>query len=190
MSAKTADPDASVRRLATLFRSHPAWTRAAALLSERACSNVRFRHRPGEVWHLARVRGETRLLPGGLEDADLELGFAPASVERLEATRGGIGEFAVALFELAVEPDPSRHVEIRILAPFGRLVRRGYLRLLVAGGPAVLAWGAAHGVRSLGELRRLVARVRARPGVSPEAAVPQASAPRRRRRRADRKDGA
>jgi hypothetical protein len=162
MSEDASEADASVKRLASLFRSHPAWQRAAALLSPQACSNVRFRHRPGEVWHLVRVRGVTRLEPGELGDADLELGFAPGSVERLEATRGGIGDFAVALFDLAVERDESLRVDVRILAPFSRLVRRGYLRLLVAGGPAVLAWGAAHGVRSLTELRHWVKRARAR----------------------------
>jgi hypothetical protein len=169
MVGRTAEPDASVNRLAALFRSHPAWTRAATLLSEDACSNVRFQHRPGEVWHLARVRGVTRLAPGARRDADLELGFSPAAIERLEATRGGIGAFAIALFELAVEKDESARVEIRVLAPFSRLVRRGYLRLLVAGGPEVLAWGAAHGVRSLGELRRFVARVGRGSGVSSSA---------------------
>jgi hypothetical protein len=155
--ASSASGDASVERLAALFRSHPAWLRAAALLSERASSNVRFTHRPGELWHLARAGGETRLAPGARDDADLEFAFPPAAIEALEATRGGIGDFAVALFDLAVERDPARRVEIRILAPFSRLVRRGYLRLLAAGGPAVLAWGAAHGVRGLGELRRFVA---------------------------------
>ena len=173
MVASTAEPDARVRRLADLFRSHPAWTRAAALLSEQACSNVRFQHRPGEVWHLARVAGETRLEPGGLPDADLELGFPPGAIERLEATGGGIGAFAVALFGLAVEPDPSLRVDLRILAPFSRLVRRGYLRLLVAGGPEVLAWGAAHGVRTLGELRRWIAGVRRGSAVSSSSGMPQ-----------------
>jgi len=166
MATSRAEPDAIVRRLAALFRSHPAWTRAAALLSEQACSNVRFRHRPGEVWHLARVAGATRLEPGALRDADLELGFPPGAIERLEATGGGIGDFAVALFELAVERDPALRVDLRILAPFSRLVRRGYLHLLVAGGPAVFAWGAANGVGTLGELRRWIARVRKRSGVS------------------------
>jgi hypothetical protein len=183
-----AEPDANVRRLAELFRSHPAWTRAAALLSEDACSNVRFLHRPGEVWHLARERGVTRLAPGSRADADLELGFPPAAIERLAQTRGGIGNFAVALFELAVTPDVALRVELRILSPFLTLTRRGYLRLLVAGGPRVLAWGAAHGVRSLGELRRWIARVRGGAGVSPAAKMSQDPAagstrPARRRRR-------
>ena len=173
MVASSAEPDASVRRLAALFRSHPAWTRAAALLSEQACSNVRFQHRPGEIWHLARVDGVTRLEPGARRDADLELAFPPGAIERLEATRGGIGAFAVALFELAVVSDEALRVDLRILAPFSRLVRRGYLRLLVAGGPEVIAWGAAHGVRTLGELRGWLARVRKGTGVSSSARTPQ-----------------
>ncbi len=189
MRETRSEADPHVRRLAGLFGSHPAWTRAAALLSQDACSNVRFLHRPGEVWHLARVAGKTRLEQGARADADLEFGFPPAAIDRLAAARGGIADFAVSLFDLAVEPDPSLHVELRILSPFLTLVRRGYLRLLVAGGPHVLAWGAAHGVRSLGELRSWIARARRRDGVSRAARMPQDPAtgsarPARRRRRA------
>jgi hypothetical protein len=188
MVGRTAEPDASVNRLAALFRSHPAWTRAAALLSEDACSNIRFQHRPGEVWHLARAGGVTLLAPGARRGADLELAFPPGAIERLEATRGGIGAFAVALFELAVEDDAALRVEIRIPAPFSRLVRRGYLGLLVAGGPGVLAWGAAHGVRTLGELRRFVARVRRASGVSSSAKTSHDRAAERAPRRGAGKD--
>jgi len=188
MVVSSEEPDACVSRLAGLFRSHPAWTRAAALLSQEACSNVRFQHRPGEIWHLARVDGVTRLEPGARRDADLELAFPPGAVERLAATGGGIGAFAVALFELAVERDPALRVDLRILAPFSRLVRRGYLRLLVAGGPSVLAWGAAHGVGTLGELRRWIARMRKGTGVSSSARMPQDPAPGRPPRRGARKD--
>ena len=179
------EPDASVTRLAELFRTHPAWTRAAALLADDAASNVRFTHRPGELWHLARVRGETRLAPGALADADLELEFPPAAIERLALTRGGVGDFALALFELAVHPDPALRVGLRIRSSFVTLARKGYLRLLAAGGPRVLAWGAAHGVRSLGELRRWIARERAGAGVSQAAGMAQdpGAGPARRARR-------
>ena len=80
--------------------------------------------------------------------------------------RGGIGHFAVALFELIAEESPRLRVGFRIAAPFPRLVRRGYLRLLAVGGPRLLAFGAARGVRTPAELRRLVERVRQR---EPEA---------------------
>jgi hypothetical protein len=148
--------DPVVVRLANLFRGHPVWMRAAALLSAEATSNVRFRHRPNEVWHLARVHGVTELLPGASPDADLELCFPSGAVERLARTRGGIATFALVLFELAMSEDPALHVGVRALAPFARLVERGYLRLLLAGGPPVLAWGAAHGVRTFDQLRRWI----------------------------------
>jgi len=134
------------------------------------------------------VSGVTRLEPGELGDADLELGFTPEAIERLEATRGGIGAFAVALFDLAVERDEALRIDVRILVPFSRLVRRGYLRLLVAGGPGVLAWGAAHGVATLGQLRRFAGRLRTGGGVSAGARMPQATRPGRRRARGAGKD--
>ena len=93
-------------------------------------------------------------------------GFTPASIERLCATDGGIGRFALALFGLIAEQSPRLRVGFRIAAPFPRLVRRGYLRLLAAGGLRVLALGAARGVRTPADLRRLVERVRQR---EPEA---------------------
>ena len=48
--------DEWVERLARLFLEHPAWQSAASLLSQDTTSNVYFTHRPGEVWHLERIK--------------------------------------------------------------------------------------------------------------------------------------
>jgi hypothetical protein len=150
-------PDPTVARLGALFRTHPAWVAAARSLSDSSTSRVFFSHRPGEAWHLARRKGETLLLAGGTADPDLCFRFPPGAVERLASTRGGIGDFAVELFGLIVEEEPDLHVDLRIAAPFARLARRGFLGLLLRGGPKVLVFGAAHGVRTLSALRRFVA---------------------------------
>jgi hypothetical protein len=39
---------------------------------------------------------------------------------------------------------------------------RGYVKLLVVAGPPVLAFGATHGILTLGALRRFVAGLRSR----------------------------
>ena len=57
---------------------------------------------------------------------------------------------------------PALRIRFGVVAPFATLVRRGYLGLLAAGGPRVLAFGAAHGVRTLRQLRELVTRLRSR----------------------------
>ncbi len=152
---RTSDP--AVARLAELFRAHPAWVAAARSLSDSSTSRVFFSHRPGEAWHLARRKGETLLLAGDTADPDLCFRFPRGAIERLASTRGGIGDFAVELLGLIATDEPDLHVDLRIAAPFARLARRGYLALLLRGGPKVLAFGAAHGVRTLTALRRFVA---------------------------------
>ena len=151
-----ASEDPHVARLAELFRSHEIWSEAARLIAADATCAVFFSHRPGEPWRLVRRGGVSVLEPGAAQDPDFAFCFAPRAIEALARTRGGIGDFALALFRLALERDPERRVRIRVIAPFGRLLRRGYVGLLLRGGPKLLRFGARHGVRSLAELRRLV----------------------------------
>jgi len=160
VGADASDP--IVVRLAALFREHPAWVAAARHLSRRATSSVYFSHRPGETWQLEQQAGVTRLLPGAAADPDFVFRFTPRAVDRLEAVRGGIGDFAVELFTLMLEEDPELHVGFRIVPGFARLATRGYLRLVLAAGPKVLAFGATHGIHSLPALRRFVGELRAR----------------------------
>ena len=68
-----------------------------------------------------------------------------------------------------LDPDPDVRVGFRIVAPFGRLRRRGYVRLLLRAGPTVAASGARHGVGSLTGLARLVRALRAAEPASWEA---------------------
>jgi len=166
--------DPHVERLARLFREHPAWREAARHVSDEATSRVLFSHRPGERWHLARRAGETLLLPGDVSDPDFVFRFPPAAIERLEAAEGSVGAFAVALFRLIAGEEPESRVDFRIAASFARLAQRGYLRLLLAAGWRVLAYGAKRGVLTLEDLRRLVARLHASGSESWESDAPRA----------------
>jgi hypothetical protein len=151
-----ASDDPHVRRLAELFRSHPIWCEAAKRIAEEASSKVFFSHRPGEPFRLLRRGGVSVLEAGAAEDPDFAFCFPPAAIEELARTSGATGDFALALFRLALEDDPQRQLRIRVIAPFPRLLRRGYVELLLRGGPRLLWFGATHGVRTLTGLRRLV----------------------------------
>lgn len=134
---------------------------------------MHFTHRPGEVWRLEQREGETHLLKGAATDPDLIFRFTPGAIERLAALEGGIGDFAVELFSLITDDDSACHVDLRVAAGFGRLALRGYVRLLLAAGPRVLAFGARHGIRTLPALRRFVAALRARGPADWEQQAPQ-----------------
>jgi hypothetical protein len=145
-------------RLSRLFLAHPAWVEIARRLRQDASSSVYFSHREREPWRLVRCDDETHLIPGADPDPDFVFRFTPESIEALESVEGGVGDFAVTLFSLVVDGA----VELRIVAGFPRLMTRGYLRLLLAAGPPVLVFGARHGIRTIGALRRFVAQLRER----------------------------
>ena len=153
-------PDSHIERLAACYREHPAWREAARRLSADASSAVYFSHRPGEAWHLVQHDGGALLLPGRADDPDLAFCFTPAAIERVASVRGGIGEFAIALFECIATEDSELRVGFRVVASFSRLLRRGYVGLVVASGPRVMAYWAGRGILTLGQLRRLVQELR------------------------------
>ena len=179
---RRAGPDPTVRALARLFREHPVWIEAAHRVDDRAESAVFFTHVPGRPWRLVRRRGKTLLLPGRARDPDFVFRFTPAAVARLARVEGDVGDFAVELFSRIADPRRTQRVDFRVAAPFARLAERGYVRTLLAAGPKVLAFGLAHGVATLGQLRTLVQRVRRRAPARWERAAPSVARTRSRRR--------
>jgi hypothetical protein len=152
--------DKYIARLASLFLEHPIWVEASKFISSDATSTIFFSHKPGQAWHLENRAGEILLLPGAAEDPDFVFRFTPTAIKRLEAVDQGMDDFAVELFRLILEESMDEGVEIRVVTGFPRLLRRGYVRLLLSAGPGVIAFGAALGVLNLRSLRRLVASSR------------------------------
>jgi hypothetical protein len=160
VAAPVTDPH--VDALARFYATHPACVAASRHVRPGASSKIFFTHRPGEPWHLLRSSEGSRLEPGPAKDPDFAFCFPPRAIDRLTTTGGDVGDFAVALFSLIVEADASLRVGFRVIASWPRLARSGYVRLLLAGGPQILAFGASHGVRSAGQLRRFVNAARSR----------------------------
>ena len=163
MTEQGYESDPIVQRLGRFFREHDVWTAAAELVDEESSSRVTFSHRPGEEWRLVRREGRTVLEPGRARDPDFAFHFTPGAVETVTAVKGDIADFAIALFSAALETDPARSLGLDVIAPFPRLLRRGYIRLLWAGGGPLLAFGARNGIRTMGQLRDLVANLRGKP---------------------------
>ena len=165
MSLDSARPtpqagDPLVDQLAGFFRNHPAWRRAARILDDGCTSRVTFRHRPGEEWRLLRRGDRTVLERGTAEDPDFAFDFSTGAIDRITSIEGDVADFAIELLTSAMDPDEERSVTIEVVAPFHRLLRRGYVRLLLAGGGPLLTFGWRHGVRTMRDLQDLVSRVR------------------------------
>jgi hypothetical protein len=158
--------DDYIDRLARLFLEHPVWVEASRYISSDATSTIFFSHRPGQAWHLENKAGQILLLPGIAEDPDFVFRFTPVAVKRLESVDNEMDDFAVELFRLMLEESMDDGVALRVVAGFPRLLRRGYVRLLLSAGPGVLAFGAAIGIINLSSLRKLVSSSRSREPMS------------------------
>lgn len=143
-------------QLAWLFREHPVWVDAMGRIKPGTTSAVYFSHRPGEPWHVVAVDGVVCLRPGPAPDPDFAFCFTPEAIDALAAVEGGIDDVAVRLFDLILEGE----VGFRIIASFWRLIRHGHLRLVLEAGPKVMAYGAQHGIRTLGQLTEFVRQIR------------------------------
>lgn len=153
--------DPHVAKLRELFLHHPAWLNAATHIKEGAQSRVYFSHVPGE-YQMLRRGGQSLLLEGRASDPDFAFRFTPKAIERLAQVQGNdLVDFAVELFECVVSDDPEVQVGLRIVSSFPKLLMRGYVTLLLKGGPRVLAYGASRGVHSVSDLRRFVQQARA-----------------------------
>jgi len=152
--------DPHVALLRNLFLTHPAWLFAARHLKEGVTSSVRFSHVPGE-YHLLCKEGKNLLLEGTAKDPDLAFRFTPRSIERLSRVAGDdIADFGVELLECAGSKDPEVQVRIRVLTGFSKLLFRGYVGLLMRGGPRVLSYGGKG--TSFSDVRRVLSEMRAK----------------------------
>jgi len=147
--------DPTIAKLAWLFSEHPVWADAMERIADGSVSAVYFSHRPGEPWHLIIESGAVHLRPGPIRNPDFVFRFSPQSVDKLAAVQGGIDAVAVELFDLILADE----IGFRINASFWRLIRHGHLRLVLEAGPKVFAYGARHGVRTLGQLRAVAKSV-------------------------------
>lgn len=152
--------DPHVELLRNLFATHPAWLMAGSHLKEGVTSIVRFTHVPGE-FHLLCTGGKNLLMDGPAKDPDLAFRFTPGSIERLSKVTGqDIADFGVELLECAGSSDPAVQVRIRVLTGFSKLLFRGYVGLLMRGGPRVLAYGGKG--TSFSDVRKVLSDMRAK----------------------------
>jgi hypothetical protein len=153
--------DPHIAQLRDLFLSHPAWLDAASHIKDGAQSRVSFSHISGD-FYMIRKDGKSLLLPGEAKDPDFAFYFTPKAIERLAMVQGrDLADFAVELFDCIVSDDPELQVGLRILSSFPKLFWRGYVGLLMKGGPRVLSYGASRGVTSMSDLRRFLKQSRA-----------------------------
>lgn len=153
--------DVYAAKLEHMLKTHPAWIATAKTIRDGSSSRVYFSHLPGE-YHMERRNGESLLLAEPVADPDFAFRFTPKSIDRLCSVKGHEqADFAIEFFECVVSDDPDLQVGLRVIAGFPRLLWRGYVTMLLRGGPRLLAYGATRGIHSVSDLRKFLSQTRA-----------------------------
>lgn len=139
-------PGASFEALKGFFETAPAARAATRPLSRDAEVGLDLEGGPARF---TMASGRPAVEDGAGRDPDFTLAIPDAAAAHLTSLPGAdVGELGVEFFKLAVSRDPSLKVRIRVHASAPRLVSRGYLGVLAAGGTRVGWWLLKKGVRN------------------------------------------
>ena len=131
-------------------------------------SSVRIRIRiAAETFVLFRDGKELRCIPTAADtggDFDMEFTIPPTTVhemvQRANGPGAGVAELAQTALSCVFTTDTQRKVTFEIYASLFTLVRKGYISVLIAGGPDVLRFLGQHGFGSLEKIRNAVSQGR------------------------------
>jgi hypothetical protein len=153
-------PEPSDVRLRRFFETSEAGRRAASSLRKAAEVGVRFTDVPGE-FRFHAVDSQPVFEQGRAMDPDFELTLAPGAVaaitSRLDAD---VGDLGVLFFQHMLAKDEDEKIRVKLHSGLMRLTMRGWVGVLAAGGPKVVAWMAQKGLKGPSAVASALSRLK------------------------------
>ncbi|HYV67755.1 MAG TPA: AAA family ATPase [Myxococcales bacterium] len=161
MSENVPTPAAgSEVKLKRFFETSEAARRAASSLRKAAEVGVAFTDVPGR-FRFHSVEGRPAFESGEAMDPDFELTLAPGAVDAITAKpQANVGELGVLFFQHIVAKDENAKIRVKLHSGLVRLTMRGWLGVLAAGGPSVIAWMAQKGLKGPGAVAAALSRLK------------------------------
>jgi hypothetical protein len=132
-------PSASFEALSVFFETSPAAVEAVRRLSDGAEVGVLLDGNEQARFYVES--GRPHLARESARDPDFTLTIPDGAVRRLVSLESpDVGEYGIAFFMLVTSSDPDLRVRVQIGASTMRLIGKGYLRVLAAGGTKVTLW--------------------------------------------------
>ncbi len=135
----------AIEQLTRIFTTMEAGRNAVRPLKRGTTVGIRILGEPGE-YTFERTAQSAEIRPGAAVDPDFILTMGPNAVQQIHDTEGNrIGDFGVSFLKAMMAEEEENAVRVQLKAGLFRLTRRGYLKVLLLGGPVVVAFMAKHG---------------------------------------------
>jgi hypothetical protein len=146
--------------LRQLFEESGAARKAAKALSKAACVGVRFTDVPGDFRFYA-VDGKPRFEPGKAAEPDFELTLPPRAVHDICGKHSGdVGDLSILFVQHIFTNEPEQRVQVKVHSGLIKLTLHGWLRVVVAGCPKLIAYFARMGLKSPSVLAGAISRLK------------------------------
>lgn len=154
---KVPKSDSHTEAMSNALARHEGWRAVSRRIKSGAKAKVVFSHRPGDPWHVVWQRSGSLLRPGPVVDPDAAFLLTPGSIARLSTLDGGIPEIGSELAALLTHDDSELRMDLRITAPLSKLIRHGYVRLLLEAAAGGLTFDGTSVPTNPWAIRRFVA---------------------------------
>lgn len=133
-------------RMKEFFETNPITKKLVEPLKEGAVAWMEFEG-DETPYTLIKEKGKSVLRPGKPEKPELYMKFNKGAIDYLfELRSDNIQDYALRLFECAIRPTPERRVEGKLLTSLLDAYRKGYIKMLLLGGPKAVGWAAQLGI--------------------------------------------
>jgi len=134
-------------RMKEFFEVNPVTRKLAAPLKEGAVAEIAF---DGDetIYTMIKEGGKSLLRPGKPERPEMVMKFNKGAIDYLfELQSDRIEEYALRLFECTISPTPERWVQAKITTSIVDAYRKGYIAMLLLGGPNAVKMAAQLGMK-------------------------------------------
>ena len=134
-------------RMKEFFEVNPVTRKLAGPLKEGAVAELAF---DGDATLYAMVKegGRSVLRPGRPEHPEMVMKFNKGAIDYifgLESEK--VEDYALRLFECAVQPTQKRWVRVKLTTSILDAYRKGYIAMLLLGGPGAVKMAAQLGIK-------------------------------------------
>ena len=134
-------------RMKDFFETNPVTKKLAAPLKEGAVAWIQFEG-DDTSYTLIKENGMSVLRSGKPEKAELYMKLNKGAIDYLfELQSDNVQDYALRLFECAIRPTPERRVEGKLTTSLLDAYRKGYIKMLLMGGPKAISWAAQLGIQ-------------------------------------------
>lgn len=135
----------AIELLNAIFTRKEAGRKAVRPLRKGTTIGIRI-HGEDQDYAFERTRDSAEIRTGAARDPDFHLTMGKNAVQFIHDTEGArIGDFGVSFFKTLLAEEEEDAVRVQLNAGIFRLTRNGYLKVMLLGGPVVVAFMAKHG---------------------------------------------